>query len=56
MGWVEDPRTPDEIQVATAFVSGADTFITNDKRLRVPTQLTRIILDDLLAVSEAKER
>lgn len=29
-------RTPDAIQVATARVSGADIFITNDERLRVP--------------------
>ncbi len=41
-------RTPDAIQVATARVSGADTFITNDVRLRVPEGLTRLILDDLL--------
>lgn len=42
-------RTPDAIQIATALVGGADTFITNDKRLRVPSHLTRIVLDDLLA-------
>lgn len=42
-------RTPDAIQIATALVGGADTFITNDKRLRVPPHLTRIVLDDLLA-------
>jgi predicted nucleic acid-binding protein len=41
-------RTPDAIQVATARVNGADTFITNDARLRVPDGMTRIILDDLL--------
>lgn len=41
-------RTPDAIQVATALIGGADTFITNDKRLRVPSQLTRLTLDELL--------
>jgi predicted nucleic acid-binding protein len=41
-------RTPDAIQVATAMIGGADTLITNDKRLRVPPQLTRIVLDELL--------
>lgn len=41
-------RTPDAIQVATARVNGADTFITNDVRLRVPEGLTRLILDELL--------
>ncbi len=41
-------RTPDAIQVATALISGADALITNDKRLRVPAQLSRIVLDDLL--------
>lgn len=49
-------RTPDAIQVATAMAGGADTFITNDKRLRVPHQLTRIVLDDLLAVRKEKQR
>jgi predicted nucleic acid-binding protein len=41
-------RTPDAIQIATALVGGADTLITNDKRLRVPANLSRIVLDDLL--------
>lgn len=41
-------RTPDAIQVATALIGGADTLITNDKRLRVPPQLTRLTLDELL--------
>lgn len=41
-------RTPDAIQVATARVSGADTFITNDARLRVPDGLTRLLLDELV--------
>lgn len=41
-------RTPDAIQVATARVCGADTFITNDVRLRVPEGMTRLILDELL--------
>jgi predicted nucleic acid-binding protein len=49
-------RTPDAIQVATALASGADTFITNDKRLRVPPQLTRITLDDLLLDAKAIDR
>lgn len=41
-------RTPDAIQIATALIGNADTLITNDKRLRVPAQLTRIVLDDLV--------
>ena len=41
-------RMPDAIQVATALVSGASVFITNDKRLRVPSPLKRIVLDELL--------
>lgn len=44
-------RTPDAIQVATAQVGGASTFITNDKRLRMPPGLTRVILDELLEKS-----
>ncbi len=42
-------RTPDAIQVATAVVAGAAVFVTNDKRLRLPESLRRIVLDDLLA-------
>jgi predicted nucleic acid-binding protein len=42
-------RMPDAIQVATALIGRASTFITNDKRLRVPPSLTRILLDDLLS-------
>ncbi len=42
-------RMPDAIQVATALASGASVFVTNDKRLRVPPQLKRIVLDELLA-------
>lgn len=48
-------RTPDAIQVATARVSGADTFITNDVRLRVPEGITRLILNELLQSQEAEK-
>jgi predicted nucleic acid-binding protein len=41
-------RMPDAIQVATALVGKAQVLITNDKRLRVPTELKRVVLDDLL--------
>lgn len=46
-----DLRTPDAIQVATARIGGAIAFLTNDKRLRVPAGLNRLVLDDLLAAS-----
>ena len=45
-------RMPDAVQVATALVGNASVFVTNDKRLRVPPQLKRIVLDDLLAPPE----
>lgn len=48
-------RTPDAIQVAAARVSGADTFITNDVRLRVPEGITRLILNELLQSQEAEK-
>ncbi len=48
-------RTPDAIQVATARIAGAETFITNDKRLRVPPELTRLTLDELLNPTSSTE-
>ncbi len=49
---VHNLRVPDAIQVATALLGGATALITNDKRLRVPAELTRIVLDDLLVAEE----
>ncbi len=41
-------RTPDAIQVATAIVARASSFLTNDKQLSVVSELKVLILDDLI--------
>jgi predicted nucleic acid-binding protein len=40
-------RTPDAIQLATAIVSQASFFLTNDKRLASVKELKVLVLDDL---------
>lgn len=41
-------RTPDAIQIATAIEAGATFFLTNDARLSNVSNLTVLVLDDLL--------
>jgi predicted nucleic acid-binding protein len=41
-------RAPDAIQLATALVHNASTFLTNDKRLKMVNELEIKILDDWL--------
>lgn len=41
-------RAPDAIQVATALVHNATTFLTNDKKLKMVNELEIKILDDWL--------
>ena len=41
-------KTPDAIQIATAMFAGAQTFLTNDKRLKRISSIQVLILDDLL--------
>jgi len=43
-------RTPDAIQIATAIQAGAEWFITNDKKLRVPGSLQFVLVDELPAL------
>ena len=42
-------RTPDAIQLATALVSKADCFLTNDPALKKVKEVKVIVLDDLLS-------
>jgi len=42
-------RTPDALQLATAFDGGCSFFITNDRQLQRMQGLKVIILDDILA-------
>lgn len=41
-------RTPDAIQAATAIVSGATGFVSNDRIFRRVPDLDVLILDDML--------
>ena len=40
-------KTPDAIQIATAIVSGADYFITNDERLKLVSDINVLLLNEL---------
>jgi predicted nucleic acid-binding protein len=42
-------RTPDAIQLATALISKADCFLTNDPALKKVKEVKVIVLDDLLS-------
>jgi predicted nucleic acid-binding protein len=44
---VHELRTPDAIQLASARLAGAYSFVTNDRRLPAVPELTTIVLDDL---------
>jgi len=39
-------RTPDALHIATAMESGAQAFITNDRSMRIVSQLEIVMLDD----------
>lgn len=39
-------RTPDAIHVATAVASGCDVFLTNDKSIRTPESLEKVLLSE----------
>jgi predicted nucleic acid-binding protein len=41
-------RTPDALQIATAVLSGAAAFLTNDFRLRGVPSLPLLLLDELI--------
>ena len=41
-------KTPDAIQVASAIEGKADFFITNDKGIKTPRALEKIVLKDYL--------
>jgi len=41
-------KTPDAIQVASAIEGEADIFITNDKGIKTPSEIEKIVLQDYL--------
>ena len=41
-------RTPDAIQIAVGIIYGADTFLTNDSRLKKVNDIRVVILEDFL--------
>ena len=40
-------KTPDAIHAATAQLLGCSTFLTNDRRLRLPAGIEAVLMDDL---------
>jgi predicted nucleic acid-binding protein len=40
-------RTPDALQLATAFNAGSEAFLSNDRQLARATEMRVLILDDL---------
>ena len=41
-------KTPDAIQIATALCRFADYFLTNDKQLKIVSEINVLILDELI--------
>ena len=41
-----DLKTPDAIQIATSIVSKADSFITNDERLKIVNEIEIVLLKE----------
>jgi len=41
-------KTPDAIQISTAICRFSDYFLTNDKRLKIVSELNVLILDELI--------
>ncbi len=44
--------TPDALQIAAALSMGCQAFVTNDHKLRRVTELSVIMLDDLIVASD----
>ncbi len=40
-------KTPDAIHVATAMEAGCDVFVSSDRKLRVPTGMRKVSLEEL---------
>jgi predicted nucleic acid-binding protein len=41
-------KTPDAVQLATAIMHSADTFLTNDKQLKVVKEVNVVTLDEIV--------
>lgn len=40
-------KTPDAIHVATALEAGCDVFVSSDRKLKVPSDMRKVALDEL---------
>jgi predicted nucleic acid-binding protein len=41
-------RTPDSLQIGACIASGAEAFVTNDRRLRRVTEIDVVVLNDFV--------
>jgi predicted nucleic acid-binding protein len=46
-------RTPDAIHLAAAMAAHCDQFLTNDRSLRAFSEVTVVVVDDLVAEANA---
>jgi predicted nucleic acid-binding protein len=45
-------KTPDALHVATAIINTCDIFITNDKRIQIPDNMSRLIISEYASYSQ----
>jgi predicted nucleic acid-binding protein len=49
-------KTPDAIQIATAICYFSDYFLTNDKQLKIVSELNIMILDEMIELYSVNKK